>query len=85
MLVCPKSTAHLHKFRQGDRMYVADLSQCLVLEINNITWDILDLCSSFSSEEIIERLGRKYDADLVVEAFRFAGYNGSTRTSFLKS
>ena len=68
MLVCPKSTAHLHKFRQGDRMYVADLSQCLVLEINNITWDILDLCSSFSSEEIIERLGRKYDADLVVEA-----------------
>ena len=68
MLVCPKSTAHLHKFRQGDRMYVADLSQCLVLEINNITWDILDLCSSFLSEEIIERLGRKYDADLVVEA-----------------
>ena len=68
MLVCPKPTTHLHKFRQGDRMYVADLSQCLVLEINNITWDILDLCSSFSSEEIIERLGRKYDADLVVEA-----------------
>ena len=68
MLVCPKPTTHLHKFRQGDRMYVADLSQCLVLEINNITWDILDLCSSFSSEEIIERLGGKYDADLVVEA-----------------
>ena len=68
MLVCPKSTTHLHKFQQGARMYVADLSQCLVLEINNITWDILDLCSSFSSEEIIERLGRKYDTDLVVEA-----------------
>ena len=68
MLVCPKSTKHLHKFQQTNRRYVADLSQCLVLEINNITWDILDLCPSFSSEEIIARLGRKYDADLVVEA-----------------
>ena len=68
MLVCPKPTTHLHKFQQADRMYVADLSQCLALEINNITWDILDLCPSFSSEEIIERLGRKYDPDLVIEA-----------------
>ena len=68
MLVCPKPTTHLHKFQQADRMYVADLSQCLVLEINNITWDILDLCPSFSNEEIISRLGRKYDPDLVIEA-----------------
>ncbi len=68
MLVCPKSTTHLHKFRQDDRLYVADLSQCLVLEIDNITWDILDLCPSFSGEEIIERLGKKYGSDLVVAA-----------------
>ena len=68
MFVCPKSTTHLHKFQQGDRLYVADLSQCLVLGIDNITWDILDLCPSFSSEEIIERLGRKYNRDLVIEA-----------------
>ena len=69
MLVCPKPTTHLHKFRQGNhRMYVADLSQCLVLQIDDIVWEILDLCPSFSSEEIIERLGRKYDCDLVIEA-----------------
>ncbi len=68
MLVCPKSTTHLHKFQQGNRMYVADLSQCIVLEINNITWDILDLCPALSSEDIIERLGRKYDVDLIIEA-----------------
>lgn len=68
MLVCPKSTAHLHKFRQGDRMYVADLSQCLVLEIDNIVWEILDLCSYFSSEEIIEELGKKYDTELIIAA-----------------
>ncbi len=68
MFVCPKSTTHLHKFRQGDRLYVADLSQCLVLGIDNITWEILDLCPSFSSEEIIERLERKYNRDLVIAA-----------------
>lgn len=68
MFVCPKSTTHLHKFQQGDRLYVADLSQCLVLGIDNITWEILDLCPSFSSEEIIERLERKYNRDLVIEA-----------------
>ena len=68
MLVCPQPITHLHKFRQDSRLFVADLCQCLVLEINNITWDILDLCPSFSSEAIIERLGRKYDRDLVVEA-----------------
>ena len=68
MFVCPKSTTHLHKFQQGDRLYVADLSQCLVLGIDNITWDILDLCPSFSSEEIIERLEGKYNRDLVIEA-----------------
>lgn len=41
MLVCPKPTTHLHKFRQDSRMYVADLSQCLVLEINNITCELV--------------------------------------------
>ena len=68
MLVCPKPTTHLHKFRQSNRMYVADLSQCLVLEIDDIVWEILDLCPSFSSEEIIERLGRKYDREFVIAA-----------------
>ena len=68
MFVCPKPTTHLHKFRQGDRLYVADLSQCLMLEIDDIVWEILDLCPSFSSEEIIERLEGKYNRDLVIEA-----------------
>ena len=68
MLVCPKPTTHLHKFRQRDRMYVADLSQCVVLEIDNVVWEILDLCPSFSSEEIIEGLGKKYGSELVIAA-----------------
>ena len=68
MLVCPKPTTHLHKFRQGDRLYVADLSQCLVLETDNIVWEILDLCPSFSSEEIIETLEKKYGSESVIAA-----------------
>ena len=68
MLVCPKPTTHLHKFRQGNRMYVADLSQCLVLETDNIVWEILDLCPSFSSEEIIETLEKKYGSESVIAA-----------------
>jgi len=68
MLVCPKPTPHLHKFRRGQRMYVADLNQCVVLEIDNIVWEILDLCPTVSSEEIIETLGDKYDTTLVVDA-----------------
>ena len=68
MLVCPKPTTHLHKFQQGNRMYVADLSQCLVLEIDDIVWEILDLCPSFSSEEIVEKLGKKHDTEFVIAA-----------------
>lgn len=68
MLVCPKPTTNLHKFQQGDRMYVADLSQCLVLEIDNIVWDILDLCPTGSNDEIIETLGKKYDTEFVLAA-----------------
>ena len=68
MFVCPKPTTHLHKFQQGNRMYVTDMSQCLVLEIDDIVWDILDLCPSFSSEEIIEKLGKKHDTELVIAA-----------------
>ena len=68
MLVCPKPTTHLHKFRQGNRMYVADLSQYLVLEIDNIIWEILDLCPFFSSEEIVEELEKKCGSESVVTA-----------------
>ena len=68
MLVCPKPTTNLHKFRRDNRMYVVDLSQCVVLEIDNIVWEILDLCSHFSSEEIIEALGKKYAPESVIDA-----------------
>lgn len=73
MLVCPKSTTHLHKFQQGNRLYVADLSQCVVLAIDKVVWEILDLCPLFSSEEIVEELGKKYGNEAVVAALNSLG------------
>lgn len=68
MLQLPKTLQNVHKFRHGDRMYVTDVAQCKVLEINAITWDILELCPSSTSEEIIESLSEKYSEQEVIEA-----------------
>ncbi len=68
MLQLPKTLQNIHKFRHGDRMYVTDVVQCKVLEIDAITWDILELCASSTSDEIIDRLGEKYSQDEVTEA-----------------
>ena len=68
VLQLPKMLRNVHKFRHGDRMYVTDVVQCKVLEIDAITWDILELCTSFSSDEIIDSLGEKYSQEEVTEA-----------------
>jgi glycosyltransferase involved in cell wall biosynthesis len=68
MLQLPKTLQNVHKFRDGDRMYVTDVVQCKVLEIDAITWDILELCASFTSDEIIDKLSEKYNQEEVTEA-----------------
>ena len=68
MLQLPKTLHNVHKFRHGDRMYVTDVVQCKVLEIDAITWDIFELCTSSTSEEIIDSLGEKYSRDELTEA-----------------
>jgi len=68
MLKLPKTLQNVHKFQHSDRMYVTDVVQCKVLEIDAVTWDILELCASSTSEEIIDRLGEKYSRDEVTEA-----------------
>ena len=68
MLQLPKMLQNVHKFRHGDRMYVTDVVQCKVLEIDAITWDILELCASSTSGEIIDSLGEKYSEEEVTEA-----------------
>ena len=68
MLQLPKTLQNVHKFRHGDRMYVTDVLQCKVLEIDAVTWDILELCTSSTSEKIIDRLSEKYSEQEVIEA-----------------
>lgn len=68
MLKLPKTLHNVHKFRHGDRMYVTDVVQCKVLEIDAVTWDILELCASFTSDEIIDSLGEKYSQEEIAEA-----------------
>ena len=68
MLQLPRTLHNVHKFRHGDRMYVTDVVQCKVLEIDAITWDILELCASSTSDEIIDRLSEKYSEQEVIEA-----------------
>ena len=68
MLQLPKTLQNVHKFRDGDQMYVTDVVQCRVLEIDAITWDILELCSSSTSEEIIDKLSDRYSEQEVIEA-----------------
>lgn len=68
MLQLPKTLQNVHKFRHGDRMYVTDVVQCKVLEIDGITWDILELGISSTSDEIIDRLSEKYSQEEVIEA-----------------
>lgn len=68
MLQLPKTLHNVHKFRHGDRMYVTDVVQCKVLEIDAITWDILELCASSTSDEVIDRLSEKYSKQEVLEA-----------------
>ena len=66
MLELPKTLQNVYKFRHSDRMYVTDVVQCKVLEIDAITWDILELCASFTSDEIINRLSGKYSQEEVI-------------------
>lgn len=74
MLECPKKTHKIHKFTYDGNMYVADLDRCQVLEIDQIIWDILELCSSYDNEQLIEELSKKYDDEtLIIEALEELG------------
>lgn len=49
-----------HKFKQGDRKYVADLETHEIIEINDVEWDILDRYGTQTHYQIVEELKEKY-------------------------
>lgn len=70
MLKCPTKLHHLHKFRQDDKLYVADLDRFRIVEINQIAWDTLELSSTLKIEELIDHLNQTYPSKLVLETLK---------------
>ena len=60
MLQCPKQLHKIYKFQRGGRLFIADLERCQAIEIDDLTWQILERCATSTSDSIIEELGRYY-------------------------
>ena len=73
MLKCPAKTHHLHKFRHNDRLYIADLNQFKLVEVNQIAWDVVELFPTLKTEELIVRLSQIYSRELVLETLELLG------------
>ena len=74
MLNLPKSTHQLHKFASGDSLYVVDIDARQVLEINSLIWDILERCSQYANDEIIEQLESTYSIQDILQAFEILAF-----------
>lgn len=70
LLSCPKKLHNIYKFEVDDKLYIADIDQYEVLEIDRLTWDILSFCSSFTTDEIIENLSEKYPENEIVSCLQ---------------
>lgn len=61
MLTFPRQINNIHKFVDHTEIYLADLDQKKVLEIDEVISDILDLCTHLNRDQIIEELKEKYN------------------------
>ncbi len=69
MLNLPKPTHQLHKFASEDALYVVDIQECQILEINALIWDVLKRCDQYTNIEILEQLTPKYNKQEILEVF----------------
>jgi len=51
-------------------LYIADLDLFQLIEVNNITWDIVSLCSMQETQQIIDQLSQTYPQELVLETLK---------------
>lgn len=71
MLKCPQQLHNIYFFKSEDsKLYVADLDECKVLEIDKLTWDVLEMCSFNTTDQIIEHLKGNYSEDEIVECLQ---------------
>lgn len=66
---CPKPIHRLHQFTRQNRFFIVDLDVGQVLETDNLTWEILQLCPESTSDEILEALSERYKLELIYQAF----------------
>ena len=73
MLKCPVQMHNIHKFKHNDRLYIADLDLFRIVEINQITWDAVELSATLETQELITQLCQTYPRELVLDTVKLLG------------
>lgn len=61
---------NIHLFQQASKHFVADIIQGQVLEISELTWEVLQRCTTLSHDEIIEKLSSRYPIEEIQSVFK---------------
>ena len=69
MLDFPLTLHDIEKFHVEDCYYVVDLNQNTIHLIDRVVYDVLELCSSYNQEEIINCLTKQYSETHIFKAF----------------
>ncbi len=70
MLECPKQFRDIHRFDADGKLYVADLDACQILEIDQLTWDILEVCSTYDNDQILAHLRGSYAEGEIIDGLQ---------------
>lgn len=73
MLKCPTQTHYLYKFRHNDQLYIVDLDVFRLIEINQIAWEVVELCTTLETQKLIDLLSKTYPKGLVLETLKSLG------------
>lgn len=68
MLECPRKLKPIHKFRHNGLLFVADIEQYQLIEIDPVIWQILELCTCADNDHIIEKLSLDYAEEDILDA-----------------
>ena len=70
MIRFPRTLQQIHTFEKDGVWYVANLQTGDVLQIDDVTADILALCSTHDNADVLEKLGRKYSEGQILETLK---------------
>ncbi len=78
MIRFPRTLQQIHTFEKAGVWYVANLQTGDVLQIDDITADILALCRTHDNASILKKLGHKYSEGQILETLK--GLNSDIET-----